>query len=69
MTYQTVYQYTRFNNLTDEELFAICDDHYANDLIVELRQRLEEAASEAARMEGLLYMECPKCEADLSDIY
>jgi hypothetical protein len=69
MRYQTVYQYTRFNNLTDEELFAICDDHYANDLIVELRQRLEEAASEAARMEGLLYMECPRCEADLSDIY
>jgi hypothetical protein len=69
MRYQTVYQYTRFNNLTDEELFAICDDHYANDLIVELRQRLEEAASEAARIEGLLHMECPKCEADLSDIY
>ena len=65
MRYQTVYQYTRFNNLTDEELFAICDDHYANDLIVELRQRLEEAASEAARIEELLQSECAACGADI----
>ena len=50
-------QYTRYNNLTDEELFAICDDHYANDLIVELRQRLEEASAEAERIEELLHSE------------
>jgi hypothetical protein len=62
-------RYTRYSNLTDEELFAICDDHYANELIIELRQRLEEASGEARRIEGLLHMECPKCEADLSDIY
>lgn len=62
-------QYTRYNSLTDEELFAICDDHYANELIVELRQRLEEATDDAQRLEGLLHSECPKCEADLSDIY
>jgi hypothetical protein len=61
--------YTRYNNLTNDELFSICDDHYANELIVELRQRLEEAAGEAARIEEFLHMECPKCEADLSDIY
>lgn len=61
--------YTRYNGLTNDELFNICDDHYANELVVELRQRLEEAASEAARIEELLHMECPKCEADLSDIY
>lgn len=69
MIYRYTEQYTRYNNLTDEELFAICDDHYANDLIVELRQRLEKASDEAARIEGLLHAECPKCEADLSDIY
>lgn len=57
--------YTRYNNLTNDELFAICDDHYANELIVELRQRLEEAAGEAARIEELLQSECAACGADI----
>lgn len=56
-------RYTRYNYLTDEELFAICDDHYANDLIVELRQRLEEASGEARRIEELLETSCPVCGA------
>jgi hypothetical protein len=57
------HQYTRYNNLTEDELFAICDDHYANELIVELRQRLEEASGEAARIEELLGPHCPVCNA------
>jgi hypothetical protein len=69
MIYHCSHQYTRYNNLTDDELFAICDDHYANDLIVELRQRLEEASGEARKIEELLHTDCPKCGADLSDIY
>ena len=48
------HQYTRYNNLTNDELFNICDDHYANELIVELRQRLEEAADEKERLESIL---------------
>ena len=63
------HQYTRYNNLTDDELFAICDDHYANELVVELRQRLEEASGEARRIEELLHAECSRCGHDLSDIY
>lgn len=69
MIYHRTQHYTRYNNLTDDELFAICDDHYANELIVELRQRLEEASGEARRIEELLHGECPACAADLSDIY
>lgn len=60
--------YTRYSNLTNEELFAICDDHYSNELAVELRQRLEKTASEAERIEELLHGECPHCSADLADI-
>jgi hypothetical protein len=59
------HQYTRYNNLTEDELFAICDDHYANELIVELRQRLEEASGEARRIEELLEPNCPNCGADI----
>ena len=44
-------RYTRYSNLTDEELFAILDDHYAketivNELIIELRQRLEKTTDD-----------------------
>lgn len=46
--------YTRYNGLTNDELFNICDDHYANELIVELRQRLEEATNEKERLEDIL---------------
>lgn len=69
MKHHATYQYTQYNYLTDEELFAVCDNHYNNTLVVELRQRLEEATDDLQRLEGLLYSECPKCEADLSDIY
>lgn len=60
------HQYTRYNNLTNDELFNICDDHYANELIVELRQRLEEAAGETERINGILQRtECTECGADI----
>lgn len=59
--------YTRYHNLTNDELFSICDDHYANELIVELRQRLEEAAGEAARIDDLLqHTECAACGAEIN---
>jgi hypothetical protein len=47
-------RYTRYNYLTDEELFAICDDHYANELIIELRQRLEKTTDDFIQFQELL---------------
>jgi hypothetical protein len=52
-------QYTRYNGLTDEELLTICDDHYANELIVELRQRLEEKID---FISGKAVHVCPDCD-------
>jgi len=49
--------YTRYSNLTDEELFAICDDHYANDLIIELRQRLEKTTDDFIQFREFLLAE------------
>ena len=52
-------RYTRYSNLTDEELFAILVDHYAketivNELIIELRQRLEKTTDDFIRFQELL---------------
>jgi hypothetical protein len=47
--------YTRYHNLTDEELLAICDEHYANELITELRLRLEEKIEELSIERGRAY--------------
>ena len=52
-------RYTRYNYLTDEELFAILDDHYAketivNELIIELRQRLEKTTDDFIQFQELL---------------
>jgi hypothetical protein len=58
-------RYTRYNYLTDEELFAICDDHYAketivNELIIELRQRLEKTTDDFIQFQEFLLSEGKK---------
>jgi hypothetical protein len=55
-------RYTRYSNLTDQELFAILDDHYAketivNELIIELRQRLEKTTDDFIQFQELLLSE------------
>ena len=52
-------RYTRYSNLNDEELIAILVDHYAkenivNELIIELRQRLEKTTDDFIRFQELL---------------
>lgn len=47
--------YTRYHNLTDEELLVLCDEHYANDLVTELRLRLEDKIEELAIERGRAY--------------
>lgn len=52
-------RYTRYSNLTDQELFAILDDHYAketivNELTIELRQRLEKTTDDFIQFQELL---------------
>lgn len=58
-------RYTRYSNLTDEELFAILDDHYAketivNELIIELRQRLEKTTDDFIQFQEFLLSEGKK---------
>jgi hypothetical protein len=47
--------YTRYHNLTDDELLVLCDEHYANELITELRLRLEEKIEELSIERGRAY--------------
>jgi len=54
--------HTRYSNLTLDELLNICDNHYANDLIVELRQRLEETADKLQQLNEQLQGGCAHCE-------
>jgi hypothetical protein len=48
-------KYTRYHNLTDDELLVLCDEHYANELLTEVRLRLEEKIEELAIEKGRAY--------------
>ena len=54
--------YTRYHNLTDEELFSIVDDAYrkevgVDELITELRQRLEKVTDDFIQFQEYLLSE------------
>lgn len=52
-------RYTRYSDLTDEELFAIIDDNHrkevgVDELITELRERLEKVTDDFIQFQELL---------------